>query len=84
MGNPVGPVALCGTNQLYMYFWWGVGDPRTHKATMLFAIAFAALLCIVTASPVQVFILLGQSNMLGMGYVFGSTPPPSFPPTPPA
>jgi hypothetical protein len=52
---------------------------------MLFAIAFAALLCIVTASPVQVFILLGQSNMLGMGYVFVSTPPP-LPslPTPPA
>jgi len=40
---------------------------------MLFAIAFAALLCIVTASPVQVFILLGQSNMLGMGRIIGNT-----------
>ena len=46
---------------------------------MLFAIAFAALLCIVTASPVQVFILLGQSNMLGMGYVFVSGVPPPLP-----
>ena len=44
---------------------------------MLFAIAFAALLCIVTASPVQVFILLGQSNMLGMGYVLFQASPPS-------
>ena len=46
---------------------------------MLFAIAFAALLCIVTASPVQVFILLGQSNMLGMGYVLFQASLPPFP-----
>ena len=41
---------------------------------MLYAIA-AALFCFnaVTAAPVQVFILMGQSNMLGMGHVLGNT-----------
>ena len=42
---------------------------------MLYAIAAAALFCgnAVTAAPVQVFILMGQSNMLGMGRVVGNT-----------
>jgi hypothetical protein len=42
---------------------------------MLFFTIAAALLCgnAVTAAPVQVFILMGQSNMLGMGRVVGNT-----------
>ena len=42
---------------------------------MFYAIA-AALVCgnaLVAAAPVQVFILMGQSNMLGMGKVIGNT-----------
>ena len=42
---------------------------------MLYAIAGTLLFCshAVAAAPVQVFILLGQSNMLGMGHVVGNT-----------
>lgn len=42
---------------------------------MLFAIAAAFLVCtiaFVSAAPVQVYIMMGQSNMLGMGKVIGN------------
>jgi hypothetical protein len=40
------------------------------------ALAAAALLCSAApaaAAPVQVFVMMGQSNMLGMGKVSGNT-----------
>ena len=40
---------------------------------MIYSLA-AALLCgAAAAAPVQVFIMMGQSNMLGMGRVIGNT-----------
>jgi hypothetical protein len=39
----------------------------------VFALAISALLASVDAATVQVFILMGQSNMLGMGKVVGNT-----------
>jgi hypothetical protein len=42
---------------------------------MLYATTAAFLVCtiaFVSAAPVQVFILMGQSNMLGMGRVIGN------------
>jgi hypothetical protein len=44
-----------------------------HLLPTMIVAAAALLAAAATAAPVQVFILMGQSNMLGMGHVVGNT-----------
>ena len=40
---------------------------------MLYTVAAALVCALAAAAPVRIFILMGQSNMLGMGHVLGNS-----------